>query len=231
MCDHAYVHKFAPDKLICWTCGAIISVNEKKQKKEIVLPPRIYDITPPLWEQIRPWPLMPFSVVKKYDWYISMLFGADYLVMPVVRDGKPMFYSARRLPSYVYGLTGNARKYLCPKDVGKVYWQSKRKLTEPILISEGIADAAYLSQLSSSVALLGPYYDGSLNKQLDGKLCLIVMDGDEPGVEAAFSIDQSLRREGHVKLNVVMLPTGKDPTDLVLNSLRRIIKFQTGVEL
>lgn len=219
------MRKLAPDAMVCLECNAVI----KKQGKlydtsPLQMPPVIFDLTPEFWEQIKPWPRMPFKIARTFGWYVSMLYGRFYLVMPVFEKGKgPVFYSARCV---VWGGQDCPKKYkyTTPENRERKMWASGGK-GKYVLVGEGVADAAYLSQIAPSVALLGSYGELSLRKPL------LVMDGDAKGIEAAFRIMQLLRKKGVVAGNVVTLPPGKDPTDLTLEQLRRLIKAQTGVKL
>lgn len=223
-CTHAYARKIAPDKLVCLDCGEFFAPSTKKPTGEtIVLPPNVFGLDKRLWKDINPWPLMPFEVAHKYEWYVSLIYGAQYLVMPVVIKDKPVFYSARLLEK-----GRPLPKYTTPEGVGKSYWRSIHNGDTTIYFSEGVADAAYLSQLGSSVAVLGSYYDGSLDHLLKNKRIIVVMDGDAKGIESAFSIAQSFKKKGFVKVNAVILPAGKDPTDIPKGQLKRIVAQQVG---
>jgi hypothetical protein len=176
------------------------------------MPPRIYEIDERLWAERSPWPLMPYEAVRRYDWYITMIGGDEFLVMPIKREGVNISFSARRL-------SGSGNKYHYQAGVKKNYFLSDDKLTnDPIIFCEGVADAAYCSFISSSVGILGSYYDGSL----DGLLCnhnvALVFDCDGAGLVS------SMRTAVHIQkvaksCKVVVLPHGKDPTDLELPAL------------
>ena len=220
-CSHPYLKKLSPDASVCTECGMII----KKQGRiyditPLQMPPVVYILTPERWEEIKPWPLMPFKIVKKYGWYISFIYGRQYLVMPVFEKGEgPVFYSARCIEKDC----PKKYKYNTPENRERRMWTSGR-LGKVVLVGEGIADAAYLSQLAPSLALLGSH--GELSRPV-----ITITDGDQAGIEAAFKIQQALKAKGIVGSNAVMLPPGKDPTDLTLAELRKIIKAQTGVRL
>jgi 5S rRNA maturation endonuclease (ribonuclease M5) len=223
-CTHPYAKRISPDKLICLDCGVFFNPATKKPTGEtITLPPNIYGIDQAFWKAINPWPLMPYEIAHKFEWYVSLIYGARYLVMPVLIKDKPVFYSARLLEK-----GRPLPKYTTPEGVGKTYWTHLDKRDKTIFLAEGIADAAYLSQLGSSVAVLGSYYDGSLDALLKNKRLIIVMDGDARGVEAAFKIAQSFKKKGHVNVNAVILPSGQDPTDLTKAQLKRTISKQVG---
>jgi DNA primase len=193
----------------------------KAQAAPITLPPVIFGITERLWKERAPWPLIPYKLVKKYGWYISMLHGREYLIMPIIRKKESVFYSARLL-----GELEGAKKYDYPKGATKTYWQSKTTLSNPVFLAEGVADAAYLSQLGSSVGLLGNYYDGSLDEQLKNKHVIIVLDGDAVGFVSAVRILKYLHKVT-LHASILRLPDGKDPTDIELPKLKKLIKEQT----
>src|SRR3990167_8022319 len=43
------------------------------------------------------WPSVTVEMTKKYQWYAAEINGYEYLVMPITRGGKAIFYSARAL--------------------------------------------------------------------------------------------------------------------------------------
>lgn len=220
-CSHPYIKKLGPGKLLCLECGEVIEKQIKVYDTSVLqMPPVIYGITEALWNQIKPWPLMPFALVKKYGWYVSFLYGRQYLIMPVFRNKKPVFYSARCLEK-----CEKRFKYSYPENREKAPWKSPKKgRSKYVLVGEGLADAAYMSQLATARALLGSY--GELPEHV-----IIIMDGDIKGIEAAFRIVQTMRKQGIVDALTVMLPPGKDPTDMPLAELRKIIYEQTTVKL
>src|SRR5574341_696187 len=223
-CLHAYLHSVSEFLLKCEACGEFIPKHKTTAVQsygEIEMPPRIYEFDKIIWEKKRPWPRISFVLAKKYGWYISFLHDYEYLIMSVTRGGKIVFYSARSLESE------SKLKYLYPS-VPKVYWTSvePEKFKKTVVFLEGVADAAYISSILSisAVALLGSWYDGSLNQYLQDKKIRIMMDGDAKGIEAAFRVMQSFKKDGLVKVNVIMLPEGANPTNLNLIELKRLIK-------
>ncbi len=195
---------------------------EPKPKKKFKPLPLHYYLTEETWKRYRPkgWSRIPFKIAKKYGWYISVTTTGEYLVMPILRASRPVFESARRL-------TGDGSKYIYPKGVDKHVWLSG-KIGNVALIAEGVADAAYLSQLGSSIALLGSFVGPevvTLTKK-KGVSTLLLFDGDIKGREATI---KALTLLPWAK--PVFLPEDKDPTDLSLNALRKLILKQTGVKL
>jgi DNA primase len=181
----------------------------------LVMPPRIYELSDKLWNRINPWGGIPLQLAKKYGWYVTQDNFGIRLVMPIFRKGEPVFYASR-------DLTGNAYlKYTYPKGVEKQVWISKDKLVSPVVLTEGIADAVYASQVFPSVvALLGNYLMESVIPLLVGKVVVVMLDGDIRGFEGTARIVQGLLRKG-IAVTPVYLPEGKDPTDLTLEQLRQ----------
>lgn len=216
--NHAYIRKIAPDKAICLSCGHWVDLKATKQNTlPLVMPPVLYMLDKYVWKSWNPWPRIPFSVAEKYGWYGSVIGMDDYLVMPVFRNKLPVGYSARRITD------NGGKKYTVPTGRIKYPWQSRDKLIPPVLVGEGVADAAYLSQLANSVALLGTY--GSFEFPV-----ITVMDGDDAGIASSFRIVQEQKKNGFVESQAVLLPGG-DPTDYDVQELRRMIFDQTGVSL
>ena len=224
-CSHPYIKKLAPGSGVCLECGAIVTKQSKVyDTSPLQMPPVIFELTPVYWEQVRPWPLISYELAKKYGWYVSMIQGRFYLVMPVLLKKVPVFYSARCLLAW-NSLLGCPKefKYTTPAGRARKMWSSGGR-GKYKLYGEGIADAAYLSQLAPSRALLGSSWS-----VLD--YAILVLDGDAKGIEAAFKIVQDARKRGMVNVKTVLLPPGKDPTDVPIEKLRKLIKEQTGVEL
>jgi hypothetical protein len=212
-CPHAYKIKTGL-VTICFDCKQIVETNPNESYVPIEMPPESYKITEGLWKRIAPWPLIPFEQVKKYGWYLSFIKSAEYLIMPCFREGKPVFYSARKIGN------GFGPKYNYQVGAKKYHWISEDKLKNPIFIGEGVADGVYLNGLGSSIALLGSYYDGSLDPQILNKDIYLVLDGDVPGIVASASIAQQLAGVAR-STYIAILPNGVDPTDLPLPELRR----------
>lgn len=225
-CSHPYVHR-VNDGLLCLDCGAVIKPQEKVYSTEpLVMPPFIFQLTEAYWKDRNPWRISR-KMALKYRWYGSIIYNREYLVMPIydhAASSEPVFYSARCLTE-----CETAPKYDTPKDYKRVMWKSWEfvDLSSPtdgdyVLIGEGVADAAWLSQLGPSIALLGSH--GELNRPF-----ILVLDGDERGINAAFEIVQEAKRAGLVDAKTVVLPAGADPTDVPVDELRSIIFEQTGV--
>lgn len=216
MCSHSYSRPVG-DYYVCYSCGEIF----KKTKPHMMvaeMPPVIYRLDRSIWKDITPWPNISYEVANRYGWYITVIRNDDYLVMPVFEKKNPIFYSARRLTD------NGGLKYMTPKGVQKRIWKSKDRLKSPILLAEGIADAAYLSQLSDSVAVLGSYGDIAFP-------VIIMFDADTHGIDAAFRLLEKQQKNGIFGSKVVILPDGGDPTDYSLPDLRKIIKERVGVLL
>lgn len=215
-CNHHYSIPQA-GKIFCLTCKQYVEIVEEAPQ-ELVMPPHIFEITENLWTKIAPWKSIPYALVKKNLWYLSIINSQEYLVMPVMRMGNPVYFSARKLGK------GTGLKYLYPTGVKKLPWVSSDKLEqEPIIICEGVADAVYCSFLSSSVAILGSYYDGSLDDLLHNRNVSLCLDGDSAGILGALKIARQL--QGHTKeTRICSLPVGCDPTDIPFAELDMLIR-------
>lgn len=214
-CNHPYL--IARGVLnFCLQCKQFVVIKEE-EKQELIMPPVIFEITEGLWSTISPWPLMPFSLVKSNGWYISMIGTSEYLIMPVQRKGKQIYFSARRLGN------GSGMKYLYPAGVKKEYWTSSDELErDPIVFCEGVADAVFCSKISSSIAVLGSYYNGSLDSLISSRDVVICFDADAAGIIAA--VNMMAQFKNIKSKRIVILPKGKDPTDIPLDELTVRIK-------
>lgn len=216
-CTHHYVIPQGQGQFgFCLSCKQVIEIKEEITTEELVMPPRIFEITEKLWENIKPWKLMPFHLIKENGWYISILNNEEYLIMPIQRMGQNIYFSARKL----HLKTTQTSKYLYPTGVKKSIYSS-RGTGEKYIITEGVADAVYCSQIYPSIALLGCYYNGSLDIELTGKEILLCLDGDSPGILASLLLVKSFKTAKSVK--IVSLPIGLDPTDIPIDQLKTII--------
>lgn len=215
--NHAYKSKVGP-LLFCRDCKQYLSADAEKDKEYVpcILPPRVYTISEQRWKEIAPWPLIPYSLVKQYEWYISFLKGSQYLIMPILRDGKQVYFSARKIDD------GPGPKYYYQFGAKKEYWLSTDFPNEIILIGEGVADAVYLSQFGSSVGILGSYYDASLDGAIRGRRVYLVMDSDGAGIAASLCIAAHCNTIAK-ETKIVLLPQGLDPTDIPANELKGYI--------
>jgi DNA primase len=145
-----------------------------------------------------------------YPGLTSFLGVCHYLVLPVNdQAGHPVWFTARAM--------GDApRAYLQPPGVIPVLWKSwtfiPRKKKSILAITEGIADAAFLSQQCDSIALCGIRYDGSLDYELRGRDIMVALDGDAPGYAASTVLGQQMIAAGARSVRLVAY-AGKDPTD------------------
>lgn len=232
--------------LRCWKCGATTKAsNYHKEKKEkeympVIMPVEAggFRLNKTFWDDYNPWKNFPLSLTKKFGFYLSFLIGwnnisgpewhysfgihdpyALYLIMPVFKNKNTVSYSARMLAE----LNSGFGKYVIPKNVKKEYWTSvnPKKFGKKVFISEGIADGAYLSQLGSSIALLGSSYDGSLNEHLEGKEIYVVFDGDIAGKKLVWNVVKALPSSSITR--IVQLDKDKDPTDYTLPQLKKKI--------
>lgn len=213
-CNHQYSIPSGKFRF-CLRCRKVIEVMER-DTGVLEMPPRIYEIDERLWTLRSPWPFMPYEAVRRYDWYITMIGSDEFLVMPITRGGKNVSFSARRL-------SGSGNKYHYQAGVRKAYWLSEDTLpNSPIIMCEGVADAAYCSFLGSSIGVLGSYYDGSLDDLLRNRNVALLFDCDGAGLVASMRIATHIQKVAK-NCKVVVLPYKKDPTDLELPKLRERI--------
>jgi hypothetical protein len=167
-----------------------------------------------------PWYNIPLTVSRKFKWYTTEFDGIPFLVLPVYRDSKMVFWTSRNLKS-------DDPKYISAPGVKKQYWLSGEDYpTKDLFICESIADAAYMSQIGQSVGLMGTKYDGSLDNWMkSARRIVIAFDGDAIGrvqgmVLARYLSDQKIGKK------VLMLPTpiGKDPVDMQIQELEEVIR-------
>ena len=224
MCEHAYAIPQGNGFKFCLSCKATVPCDdEPAEPQQLVMPPKIFEITERLWTQRAPWPLISFELAKKYQWYFSFLGTTEYLIMPVLKNSEAIYYSAR-----IMNPDATKSKYLYPKGVKRSYWTSKDIFeSNEVMICEGVADAVYCSNLGDSVAILGSYYNGSLDNSLRGRSVYLVLDGDSAGIIASVRICAQIRPIAK-SVKVVVLPNKKDPTDLEVDELRSLIKGGTN---
>ncbi len=187
-----------------------------------------YGLTEITWERDRPesWMRIPFIVAHKNGWYISVTAHGDYLVMPIFRNGKQVFYSARRL-------RGEGSKYIYPKGVDKRVWIShnmERGIDiRRVFLVEGAADAAYLTFLFSkwagAIGLLGSYLSPEVFTLTEGMIIYTMFDGDVKGREATMGVQKKMPWS-----IPIFLPRDADPTDLTKRELHSIMK-QQGIKI
>jgi hypothetical protein len=241
----AYVTYWAEKGLNwCHKCKApagIAPIGEAVKKKLKVdrMPDKIEDLTARKWNKIRPWKNFTFDFADHFGFYLAELHGrvrlknggfdgydGVYLVMPVIRDGVSVSFSARLLSG-----TEHAPKYVIPTDVQKTYWVDEIPCTDDLVfLCEGIADAAYLSWFGGSVGLLGVNYDGSLDDLLIDSNIVVALDGDCVGAAQGMKLAFNLSDRGFKRVRILPLEAGKDPTDYTYPELEKILKG-IGVEL
>ena len=216
-CGHAYRVPIGTGLFRCVQCGSTFNTEkEEKQCTTLVMPPEIFGLSEKLWTKVSPWPLLPYEIAKRYGWYITIIGLDEYLVMPIIRNGQPVFYSARRLTN------NGGLKYYYQTGCKRHYWISRDKMESPIVICEGVADSVYTSLVADSVALLSNYYNGSLDSDLAGKRVIVALDGDSIGFTSAVRIAKQL--QGICNVTVASLPEGKDPTDLPIAELKELLR-------
>jgi DNA primase len=145
------------------------------------------------------------ELTKKYQWYVAEINGFEYLVMPILREGKAVCYSARALDKEA------PKKYHYHRGAKREYWLSDDTLERsPIFLCEGVSDAVALSPYGSSVGLLGGSYDGSLSALLKDRKVIVAFDGDFAGICLGAQVASKIAGICQVSLCTY---EGKDPAD------------------
>jgi len=162
------------------------------------------------WSNITP------DMAKKYHWYVAEIHGLEYLVMPITRGGKVVFYSARALDKKAL------KKYHYHQGAKREYWLSDERLERsPIFICEGVADAVALSHYGSSVGLLGGFYDGRLDGLLKGRKVIVAFDGDFQGYCLGVQVASKIAGVCQVSVQII---DGKDPTEWLEADIGGLLK-------
>jgi hypothetical protein len=214
-------------KTYCFRCGAYVDSEILAGHEEECLPnmpltipdvlgsPSQYDLDKLEWHNL------PISLAIENNWYISTIKGTDYLVLPVYRNSKMVFWTARNLDKK------GEPKYLSAHGSRKHYWLSDEQYpTGDLFIAESIADACYLSQLGQSVGLLGTSYNGSLDNWMkSASRIIIAFDGDVVGRIASLTLAKYLCENKICKrVSILAVETGKDPVDINLDTLTILIQ-------
>jgi DNA primase len=159
------------------------------------------------------WPSVIPDKVKEYQWYVAEINGFEYLVMPILRGGKAIFYSARALDKAA------PKKYHYHRGAKREYWLSNDRLERsPIFLCEGVADAVALSPYGSSVGLLGGSYDESLDALLKGRKVIVAFDGDFRGYCMAVEVAAKIAKICSVDIRI---KAGADPTEWSIDDIER----------
>jgi hypothetical protein len=151
--------------------------------------------------------------------YFTRIQEKPFLVMPVYRDGKMVFWTARNLQD-------NEPKFMSARGSKKQYWLSDEQYpTGDLFIAESIVDACYLSQLGQSVGLLGTSYNCSLDNWMkSAKRIIIAFDADPPGRIQGMLLARYLRDMDICKdIKILSLPDGTDPVDMKLDDLKTLV--------
>jgi len=236
MCNHAYVMPLTDTTLRCLDCGEVLQKKPAVPGGSVVMPVGSLRLDEARWNRLRGqlpgckgkcWTNIPYSVVKSNGWYLNELkVGAIYLVMPIYRAGKPVFYSAR-LAATASQDGGGYLKYRYPTGVDKVYWTSVDPFAfrgKTLIFTEGVADAAYAAYVTDyeavGVALLGSWYNGSLTYAIaPSNRAVILLDGDARGIEAAMRLHKQLRD----LMPTMVVVLDDDPTDLSPADLKQAV--------
>jgi len=227
LCKHNYkVYFKATDTFWCFDCKTLLSsawfpkVETKKYKKLIGMPPIFEDFTSGRWYELSPWSHISYQLAKNNMFYFGCLYDKEYIILPVLRSGNPVFYQARSIDKNI----NKKYKYMGPKGVAKQAWFSqKQNINGPIFICEGIADAVYMSQFGNSMAIMGLNINSEtelLIKEYD--TAVLCLDNDFPGDIAALSIALQLRK--YMRIYYLSLEKGKDPTEYSFTDMEKLIK-------
>jgi len=212
-CEHTYkIYYKSSDLYYCFDCRHILSPflfpkREQKEYKECIAPPMFEDFTEERWYKLTPWNIS-YELAKENYFYFGCIGDGEYIILPVVKEGKMIFYTARTVE-------GRKPKYLTAKGCKKQYWVSERETKNHVFICEGIADAVFMSQFDSSVALMGINYDGSLDDYLIGKNIVIVFDNDLMGHFGALQVSLHFKQVQSIQ----SLNLDKDPADYTITEM------------
>lgn len=220
---HSWYEK--KQKTFCFKCNHYVDSEILGVHEEECLPNepvRMPDILGLPDQSDIPWKNISPEMARHYGWYVSILKeGGKFLVLPVYRNGKMVFWTARNLDK-----TGEP-KYLGAHGSRKAYWLSDEQYpTGDLFIAESIADACYLSLLGQSVGLLGTSYNGSLNNWMKSATKIIIcFDGDIAGRVASLTTAKYLRDNSICKrVYILPIPIGKDPNDLEIGELKELVQ-------
>lgn len=210
-------------KTYCFRCSAYVDSQVIGEHTDLCvenLPLNIPDVLGYASHSDLPWPNITGDVDIRYRWYISILQEKKFLVLPVYRNGKMVFWTARNLES-------DDPKYLSAHGSKKQYWLSSEHYpTGDLFIAESIADACYMSQLGQSMALLGTNYNGKLDSWMkSANRIIIAFDGDAVGKIQGMQLARYLSdmKIGN-KVYLLPIPMNLDPVDLDFQELQKLIK-------
>ena len=210
-------------KTYCFRCSAYVDSEVLGEHEEACIPNepvKIPDVIGLPSQADIPWSNITLALAREFGWYVSKFKEGKFLVLPVYRNGKMVFYTARNLES-------NNPKYLSAHGSQKQYFLSSENYpTDTLFIAESIADACYLSLLGQSVGLLGTSYNGSLNNWMKSATKIIIcFDGDIAGRVASLTTAKYLRDNSICKrVYILPIPIGKDPNDLEIGELKELVK-------
>lgn len=166
------------------------------------------------------YPNLRYNGFEYGHFYFTRFHEKPFLVLPVYRDGKMVFWTARNL-------LDNEPKFMSAHGSKKQYWLSDEQYpTGDLFIAESIADACYLSQLGQSVGLLGTSYNCSLDNWLKSSSRIIIaFDGDTVGRVQGMMLARYLRdMEICEKIFVLPVPDNTDPVDMKLDDLKTLVE-------
>lgn len=222
-CKHNYkLYMNVIDLYYCFDCKDLIAKSLLKEKKikRLIMPPAYENFTKKRWEELSPWPCLNYDLAKDNYVYFGCIYTKEYIVLPVLRQGNPVFYQARGVNKDVK----KQIKYLSASGVKKQHWISQNISSENWFFCEGIADAIYMSQFGSSVGLMGLNYDGSLDNYLKDKKIFLCMDSDRAGIIASIKLWTELKKKKIVKaIYIVPLDENKDPVDYPTEEMKKLI--------
>lgn len=206
-------------KFYCFRCSAYADSEFLGEVVELENLPLSLPI-PEYFQFSSPWYNLPISLHNRYRFYTAFINGSKFLVLPVYRDGKAVFYTARNLES-------DEPKYVSALRVKKQYWLSDEHYPiGDLFICEGIADAVYMSQIGQSIALLGTNYNGTLDSWMkSANRIIIAFDGDAVGRIHGMQLARELSdKQIGKRVFLLPIPMNLDPVDLKLDQLQNLIK-------
>lgn len=210
-------------KTYCFRCSAYVDSETIGEHTDLCvenLPLNIPDVFGLPEQDDILWLNIPVALARKVGWYLTRLQEKKFLVLPVYRDGKMVFWTARNLES-------GEPKYLSAHGSKKQYWLSDEHYpTGDLFICEGIADAVYMSQIGQSMALLGTNYNGKLDSWMrSANRIIVAFDGDAVGRIHGMQLARELSdKQIGKRVFLLPIPMNLDPVDLKLDQLQNLIK-------
>lgn len=224
----------------CFKCNLPCEVTHKLKKSKskkykdpttLVMPVGV--LTEESYRRYTPWPQIPFTAAELNGWFFSCIGTGLYLVMPCLGHfGRTnSFYSARKV-------FGNGPKYLTPKGFKKkcsMAMRHGRPGPSPyLLITEGIADAVYVSPIAHACSILGTSITDEMINDIqffyrcfsDIQYIILAFDSDAMGRLASLTACTMITLKGSKwPVKILDLPDpDKDPLDYPLDKLENMLQ-------